>query len=174
MNSPDNPGRDAVVVAIDESSSCRAALGWAAHYARNTGAQLQAVYVLPYDFGSPLAGTAGLVAAMPPTFSDAEAELTQERLRAIFETLDPEPSWTLGLLKGAAGPELVRYTRNAQLLVMGTREHRGLERLTVGSASHYCVNHALCPTVVVPMADNPAAHELSVASVASTFHGVRG
>ena len=174
MNSPDNPGRDAVVVAIDESKSCLAALAWAARYARNEGAPLQAVFVLPYDFGSPLAGTAGLVAAMPPTFSDPDAELTAARLRVIFETIDPEPSWTLSLLKGAAGPELVRYTRNAQLLVMGTREHRGLERLTVGSASHYCVNHALCPTVVVPMADNPAAHDLSVASVASTFNGVRG
>ena len=172
MNTPNDAGRDAVVVAIDESSSCLAALVWAAHYARNTGAQLHAVFVLPYDFGSPLAGSAGLVAAMPPTFSDPEAKLTEGRLRAIFDTIEPEPTWTLSMLKGAAGPELVRYARNAQLLVMGTREHRGLERLTVGSASHYCLNHALCPTVVVPTADDPAAHEVSVASVLGTANGV--
>lgn len=151
MNSPNNAGHDAVVVAIDESDSCLAALAWAATYARNVGAQLQAVNVRPYEFGAPLVWAPSMVASTPPNYVDPEIELLMARLGTLFQSVAPEPSWTVSLLTGAAGQQLVHYARDAQVLVMGTREHQGLGRLLVGSVSHYCLNHALCPIVVVPV-----------------------
>ena len=57
-----------VVVAIDDSDSSRAALVWAADYARNVDAQLQVVHVLRYNFGDPVTWAPGLLGA-PHTIS---------------------------------------------------------------------------------------------------------
>jgi Universal stress protein family len=57
-----------------------------------------------------------------------------------------------GFVTGYAGEVLVARSRDAQLLVVGTREYAGLGRLLVGSVSHYCLSHASCPVVAVPAA----------------------
>jgi nucleotide-binding universal stress UspA family protein len=46
---------------------------------------------------------------------------------------------------------MVAESKNADLLVLGAREHRGMERLLIGSVGHYCLNHASCPVVSVPV-----------------------
>jgi nucleotide-binding universal stress UspA family protein len=139
----------AVVVAIDESSSSRAALAWAADYARDVHADLHAVHVLRYDFGAPVTWAPGLLGS-PHTVSQSVFELAKLSMRQLFDSVLAEPSWKLTFLEGPAGQEIVQYARNAQLLVIGTREHRGMERLLVGSVSHYCLSHAECPIVAVP------------------------
>jgi nucleotide-binding universal stress UspA family protein len=149
MDSNTSAADGAVVVAIDESDSSRAALTWAAAYARSINANLRAVHVLRYDFGAPLAWTPGLRGA-PRTVSEPEIELTEASVRELFDSFVPEPSWTLAFLEGPPGQQIVQYAQHAQLLVIGTREHRGLERLLVGSVSHYCLAHARCPVVAVP------------------------
>jgi nucleotide-binding universal stress UspA family protein len=158
----------AVVVAIDESSSSRAALTWAADYARDNHVDLHAVHVLRHDFGAPVTWAPGLLGA-PHTVSESVFELAKLSVRQLFDSVLPAPSWTLTFLDGPAGQEIVQHARNAQLLVIGTREHRGLERLMVGSVSHYCLTHAECPIVAVPtpeasMAVEPLADAASVAN----------
>ena len=54
-------------------------------------------------------------------------------------------------MRGYAGEVLARLSKKAELLVVGTREHVGLGRLLVGSVSHYCLRHAACPVVAVPI-----------------------
>jgi nucleotide-binding universal stress UspA family protein len=139
----------AVVVAIDDSNPSRAALVWAAAYARSINADLRAVHVVRYDFGAPVAWTPGLRGA-PRTASAPEIELTEATVREMFDSVAPEPSWTLDFLEGPVGQQIVQYAEPARLLVIGTREHRGLERLLVGSVSHYCLAHATSPVVAVP------------------------
>ena len=149
MNPHHSAGQNAVVVAIDESDSCRAALSWAATDARTVEAELRAVHVLRYDFGAPLGWTPGLRAATRAV-SEPGIELTHAAIRTIFDSIGPEASWTLSFLEGPTGQEIVDYARDAQLFVVGTREHKGLDRLVVGSVSHYCLNHVVCPIVIVP------------------------
>jgi hypothetical protein len=61
-----------------------------------------------------------------------------------------EPDWTHQFAQGHAGRIMVGESRDAKLLVLGARGHRGLERLLVGSVGHYCLSHAFCPVVWVP------------------------
>jgi nucleotide-binding universal stress UspA family protein len=87
-----------------------------------------------------------------------QAIRTHTVLRAVH-ALD----WPYGaayVAKGEPGGVLVRQSGDAQLLVVGTREHVGLGRLLVGSISHYCLSHAVCPVVAVPVLTHPAAAEL--------------
>jgi nucleotide-binding universal stress UspA family protein len=151
-----NTADGTVVVAIDDSNPSRAALTWAAAYARTINSDLRALHVRRPDFGPPLAWTPGLRGA-PRTLSEPEIELTEASVRDLFHSVVPEPSWTLAFLDGQVGQQIVQYAERAQLLVIGTHEHRGLERLLVGSVSHYCLAHAICPVVAVPPAPVGAA-----------------
>jgi nucleotide-binding universal stress UspA family protein len=171
MNS--QPTNDAatgpVVVAIDDSDSSRAALVWAADYARNVDAQLQAVHVLRYDFGDPVTWAPGLLGA-PHTISGGVIDLNKRRLHDLFTAIPPEPSWSLRFLDGPAGHAIVDAARDARLLVVGTRGNRGLERLLAGSVSHYCLVHASCPVVAVPsptatIVSDPDAVSLSISAL---------
>ena len=45
---------------------------------------------------------------------------------------------------------LVHAAAAARMLVVGTREHVGLDRLINGSVSHYCLTYATCPVAAVP------------------------
>ena len=139
-----------IVVGFDASPSARAALEWAARQARSTGWKLRALHVVDW------ASTNNLYAM--PVIEDRvyrEDDLVdavlRRRLEEAFASIEPDESWSLQLGQGHAGRLLVDESRDAQLLVVGSREHVGLERIFVGSASHYCVNHAKCPVVVVPM-----------------------
>lgn len=140
-----------IVVGIDDSPSAWAGLTWAASYARRTGARLRAIHVLEHIearelYAEPVMGTF--------VYPDAEAldPVWTVRSRMVFARLAPEPSWTLQFAQGHPGLVMVEESREAELLVLGTREHRGLGRLLNGSVSHYCLNHAACPVVAVPVA----------------------
>ena len=53
----------------------------------------------------------------------------------------------------AAGRALTRWSRTAQLLVVGDRGHGGFPGLQLGSVSQHVVHHAVCPTAVVRASD---------------------
>ena len=75
----------------------------------------------------------------------------RDAITAVFEVVSPSPDWVLEFVHGYAGELLVLLSKNAELLVVGTREHIGLGRLLAGSVSHYCLRHAACPVVAVPI-----------------------
>lgn len=139
-----------IVVGLNASPSALAALAWAADQARTTGWNLRALHVVDW-------ASADNMYAMPVVedrvYTDDDPVDTEYRrqLEEAFASIGPEPGWSLHVGQGHAGRLLVAESRNAQLLVVGSREHVGLERVFVGSASHYCVSHARCPVVVVPM-----------------------
>lgn len=67
----------------------------------------------------------------------------------------PGLGWILEFVLDDAGRALVARSAEAALLVVGTHEHVGLARLVSGSVSRYCLSHAKCTTVIVPV-DNRA------------------
>jgi nucleotide-binding universal stress UspA family protein len=144
-----DPTPRAVVVAVDESAPSHAALRWATGYARALALELRVVHVLRQDFGDTVGWAPGML-GVPHTLSGDAIDLTKKRLSEMYAAVSPEPSWSLHFLDGPVAHEIVAFARDAQLLVIGTGEHRGFERLLVGSVSHYCLSHAQCPVVAVP------------------------
>ena len=144
-----------VVVAINDSDASRAALAWAADYARKTSTHLQAVHVLQYEFGVPMAWVSGAM-SVPRTVSASAIDVVKRQMGTMFDEALPEPGWTFRFLGGQVGHSIVEHARDASLLVIGTGAHRGLERLLAGSVSHYCLTHAHTAIVAVP-APRPVA-----------------
>jgi nucleotide-binding universal stress UspA family protein len=138
--------RNEIIVGLDDSPSGRAALSWAARQAVLADSLLRAIHVLDWPYG--VATDSGVNASQRS--HDEIDESYRSSITAVFEQVSPRPDWQLELARGDAGPVLVREAKDAQLLVVGTREHVGLGRLLVGSISHYCLTHAACPVVAVP------------------------
>ena len=137
--------RNHIVVGLDDSPSGRAALRWAAQHALLAGSVLRAIHVLDWPYSSATPS----VDITPATMDEIESAY-RTNITNVFQEIDPRPDWSMEFLRGEPGPVLVRKAKDAQLLVIGTREHVGLGRLLVGSISHYCLSHASCPVVAVP------------------------
>lgn len=143
-----------VVAGVDGSPCSARALAWAAHEARTHGADLSVVtsYTLPL----PPAGS-GYAA---PQWVAEEAWRHRDQLRenaewvqrtTISETLGNHPGLVVDtdVVEGSAAPALLDATKDADLLVVGTRGHGGFAGMLLGSVSQHVVGHAACPVTVV-------------------------
>lgn len=153
-----------ILVGLDLSPSGRAALQWAAQQARLTARKLVAINAVPIPPGLAPIG----VLAMSETGMDESMidPAYREAIHAVWESVLPERGghWSLSSMM-PDGPALVRRSAEATLLVVGTHEHVGLARLVSGSVSRYCLSHAQCPIVIVPV-DNRAVFGAYGATVA--------
>jgi nucleotide-binding universal stress UspA family protein len=138
-----------IVVGIDDSPSAGAAMRWAADYARSTESTLRAIHVIRLPDEHDMYAYPVVADYLYPDTSELEARYRLPSTR-VFQEVDPKPNWRLEFAQGHPGRILVGESKQAQALVLGAREHRGLERLLVGSVGHYCLSHALCPVVSVP------------------------
>jgi nucleotide-binding universal stress UspA family protein len=141
--------RNEIVVGLDDSPSSKAALNWAAEQAKSLGAGLRAVHALDWPYGLSSTGFPAPIDYMNVSREEIEDSYRQG-ITAVFEAISPLPNWILQFASGDTGRVLVEQSKDARLLVVGTREHVGLGRLLSGSVSHYCLSHALCPVVAVP------------------------
>jgi nucleotide-binding universal stress UspA family protein len=139
-----------VVVGLYDSASAQAALRWAAKQANATQAPLCAVHVLEWPIG--LTASTDTGPATQLHLPENNVEIAYRRgMSRIFNEIDPQPGWTLQFAEGGAAEVLVRHGEEAGLLVIGTQEHTSMGRFQSGSVSHYCISHATCPVVVVPV-----------------------
>jgi nucleotide-binding universal stress UspA family protein len=140
MNSAERPR---IVVGVDGFESSKAALRWAIHQAKLTGAVVEAVTAWQIPAGT------GLVpmADMPDYHDDARTVLAE----AITEmcTTDTEVEIRPQVVHGRAAQVLVDEAEGAELLVVGCRGHGGLAEPLLGSVGQFCVHHAPCPVVIM-------------------------
>lgn len=149
-----------IVVGVDETPAGTAALQWAAHEAELREAELKIVHVWQIDATVAMAGV-----EIPWTSYESDARTSAEQW--VTETIGAKDGAgndrRVDVLQGAPGPTLVEASRDAALLVVGTRVHTGIRRVLFGSVSHYCLTHAQCVVVAVP---TPAGDEDFAASPA--------
>jgi nucleotide-binding universal stress UspA family protein len=139
----DSSRRSGLVVGIDGSACSQEALTWAIAEAVRRRQPLVAVaawssldQIGEFD---PENG-AGDVTAM------AEAAVARARCGSGAGTdVDIE----IRAVNDHPAPALIEASREANLLVVGSRGLGGFRGLMVGSVSHKCVHHAHCPVVVV-------------------------
>jgi nucleotide-binding universal stress UspA family protein len=142
------PSTGEIVVGLDGSLAAAAAMHWAAEQARVTGSRLRAVHAWRMSAFGVAANAAGAAQFVEAASADARARATRWALDALDK--ETEIRWQLDIVEGSPGPALVARSHGAQLLVLGTQEHTGLQRAINGSVSHYCLTHADTPVVAVP------------------------
>ena len=148
-----------IVAGVDGSNESAEALRWAVEEGRLRGAAVQAVYVyepIPawqvYGYADPVAG-----ASVPPLAEGieqarAEAEEAAHRLVGEMVAALPDTGVTVEPVvvgEGRPAQVLIEHSRDAEMLVVGTRGLGGFSELLLGSVSHQCANHAVCPVVIL-------------------------
>ena len=131
-----------VIVGVDDPASSAAAVDWGADEARLRGLRLHLVRARN---GKP--GVPGSPAEQEVHRSE-EQEVRECRERAVER--HPGLEVTGDVLDAPAREALVALSREAALLVLGTRGSGGFPELLVGSTSLHVAAHAAGPVVVVP------------------------
>ena len=149
MPAQESPAGPRIVVGIDGSDSSASALRWAIQQAALTGATVDAVIAWHYP---DLAASGMAVGALEPTYGFFRENAEKIVADAISSTtLDPASDVPVRarVTQGHAAQVLLDASAGASLLVVGSRGHGGFAEALLGSVSQHCVQHALCPVVVV-------------------------
>ncbi len=135
-----------IVVGVDGSAHARRALEYALEEAsRRRDAVVEAVMAYPSMLGYPAIeyGDVG-----PPR--EWFEQTTREHLAAEVDAVGDGVAVEQRIAEGSPGLVLVEASRDADLVVVGSRGRGGFRSLVLGSTSHQVVSHAHCPVVVVP------------------------
>jgi nucleotide-binding universal stress UspA family protein len=139
-----------IVVGVDGSPNSELALDWAMGQAAALHAPLTvvAVHEVPKSYwgGIPVVGPAD--APVLEKLHQAADEMAQRAADRLGDARPP--SVTVRALSGFVVKELVDASKDADLVVLGTRGSSGLARVLVGSVSTEVIQHSLCPVVIVP------------------------
>ena len=147
MAAQENPVSPRIVAGIDGSESSASALRWAIGQAWLTGATVDAVIAWHY----PDLATSGMaVGSMEPTYGFFR-ENAEKIVADAISSVDPASDVAVSarVAQGHAAQVLLDAAAGADLLVVGSRGHGGFAEALLGSVSQHCVQHALCPVVVV-------------------------
>lgn len=134
-----------IVVGVNGSASCRSAIDYAAHLARD-GSHLMLVHVVPQ-----VMRTGGLYAVVPAYVEQTSGELLREAADVAEGLLAPGRVSTQ-LVHGATVAGLVRAGGYARAVVLGTDLRPALERFAGGSTVVGVSSRCPRPVYVVPSA----------------------
>jgi nucleotide-binding universal stress UspA family protein len=141
-----------IIVGVDGSYHSRLSLGWAMREAVQHHVPLQVITVRP----APVRPATGIYWAVPDYAENGhDLELERTAVQEFVDKVAAEigervPEVTVSVVRGDAAEQLVRASRDADMLVVGSRGSGGFARLLMGSVSSQVTHHAACPVVVIP------------------------
>lgn len=144
-----------IVVGVDRSEGAKAALAFAHEEARLRGATLRAVHAWQLGYNGYIGYTGLGFEGVTPALGGDISQLREAAKAALDATVSeaiPSPDEVKieqRVVEGAAGAVLVEESRQADLLVVGSRGLGGFAQLLLGSVSQQCAHHAACPVVIV-------------------------
>ncbi|WP_436971361.1 universal stress protein [Micromonospora vinacea] len=130
-----DPSSGPVVVGVDGSAPSLVALGFAAERAAQRRLPLRVLH----------AWTPGPGGAAGVPDERAAVEQALEPWRRTF----PELAVTVDLVSTSPAAMLIEASRDARLIVVGSRGRGGLAGMLLGSVSQQLIQHAACPVAVV-------------------------
>jgi nucleotide-binding universal stress UspA family protein len=137
-----------ILVGIDGSGHSQRALEWAMKEAslRNVPVTVLAVHPTARGFFSENTAFAG---------DSALTEKVREAAQAEIDKLGDagNVSVTVKAVNGIPVEELVNASRDADILVLGSRGAGGFSHLRLGSVSSQVAHYAHCPVLIVPPED---------------------
>ncbi len=136
-----------IVVGVDGSDCSVRALSWAADEARAHGAELTVVTAYPTP--SSVSDMALGIPTIDQTDWKGEAETALQG--TLEDTLGKDPGVTVQTqaVEGSPTKALIKLSRKADLLVVGTRGHGGFKGMLLGSVSQHLTAHSHCAVTVV-------------------------
>ncbi len=145
-----------IIVGVDGSSVSKLAVDWAARDAAMRNIALTVVNVqdppmlltkpTPYSFGGGMSTAPGYLQWQ----QDAGREILNDALKIVEDATKGSPiEVTREMVNGPAVPTLVDLSKEAQLVVVGSRGRGELARVLLGSVSTGLVHHAHCPVAVI-------------------------
>ena len=140
-----------IVVGIDGSEHSRRALQWAVREAALRQAALT-VLTVNRAVANTFTGKAVGYPGDPELVRSAQDAARQETL-GVLGTVNADerpPAVTVHAMTGLPAEELIQASRDADLVVVGSRGAGRLRRLVRGSVSAEVSQHARCPVVVIP------------------------
>jgi nucleotide-binding universal stress UspA family protein len=137
-----------IVVGVDGSPGSLAALRVATDEARLHNAPLRVVMAWQLTWPEMAIETPRLYEQ-----SQARARAQLDAALAVLAGNDAEVQITAELVSGHPVTVLVEATRDATMLVVGTRGTSGVAGAFVGSVAHAVIHRAHCPVLVVPQPD---------------------
>ncbi|MEX0172085.1 universal stress protein [Streptomyces sp. LMG1-1-1.1] len=130
-----------IVVGVDGSRDCRAAVAFAAAEASLREARLTAVWAWPRP--------------LFPHGGETEDPADHERLLAesVAGCAERQPDVDVAavVMRGHPVEELTRASREALAVVVGRRGRGGYSGMRLGSTVHGLLHHAACPVITVPL-----------------------
>jgi nucleotide-binding universal stress UspA family protein len=138
-----------IVVGVDGSKSSRAALQWAYDEATHHDASLTVISTW-HPPAMPMTPPYG---SIPPegyvSQPKHDALDLLQKLVADLEERNPPVDVRTAIEEGNPAEVLIERSKEADLMVLGSRGHGGFAGMLLGSVSQHLVAHANCPVVVV-------------------------
>jgi nucleotide-binding universal stress UspA family protein len=138
-----------IVVGVDGSKSSRAALQWAYGEATHHDASLTVISTW-HPPAMPMTPPYG---SIPPegyvSQPKRDALDLLQKLVADLEERNPPVDVRTAIEEGNPAEVLIERSKEADLMVVGSRGHGGFSGMLLGSVSQHLVAHANCPVVVV-------------------------
>lgn len=147
-------------VAYNGSPESLTALAEARDLAAATGATIHALEVVSIP-------TVAYTGVLPPAIGESIDVMLSEAGARMAKLADVKGSAVYGLTT----EELARFSRELDILIVGSRGYGPLKRLVLGSTSDYLERHAHCPLLVLPRTApvatqvTPSAEDLRVHAV---------
>ena len=138
-----------IVVGVDGSAGSVAALAWAVELAAQTGAAVEALSAWELTYG----WIDGYAPDIERWCEEARREARARLDAAIAAVAGSHPSSTTvtpTVVEGPAARALLDASKDADLVVVGSRGRGGFAGLLLGSVSQQVVHHARVPVTVVP------------------------
>ena len=140
-----------ILVATDFSESSQEAFDVALGIARDTGADVHVLYIVPDPLNLPwVVEGAGMdfIELQRTWMADARRELTQLLTARAVDAAKVKATVALG----TPGVEIIRHAAHwkADLIVVGSHGRGTMGRLLLGSVAQKVLHEAGCPVMVVP------------------------
>jgi nucleotide-binding universal stress UspA family protein len=149
-----------IVVGIDGSLGSSRALKWALEEAQLRSASVEVVYAWQYP---PIGG----FVLGPVNGYEVAAEEVVHAATGYATHHCPDVPFSAVMRFEPAVPALLNASRQAELLVTGSKGHGGFQHALLGSVAHQCARHAACAVVVA----RPVITQGDEATVTSISHG---
>jgi nucleotide-binding universal stress UspA family protein len=141
-----------IIVGVDGSGHSQRALEWAMNEAAIRHLPLTVLTIHPAMVG--YFGGIVTTAHDQELTDEVQAVVTAETDKVLTGLNGPHPeSVTVKAMNSFPVAELINASKDADLVVLGSRGAGGFTRLMLGSTADQVVRHAHCPVTIVPPED---------------------